>query len=850
MKNVARDAVASAQHCAQVAVVGRGGAPSSLTYAVPEALAARVVPGSAVTIPLGPRRVIGIVLGPAGDELPAKLRPILDLVPDSQVPEELLRLATWAARYYQVPLQSFLRAILPPSVRSSHRRQVRPIAGDGGRMIPPPTALEARILARLPESGLGLEQLVAELGRGAAAAVRRLAADGRVVVEDVAVARRAEPTWLRARPACTETPGDLGRARRQAEVYAFVAARRPHAVSRAELEERFPGSARLLARLVERGLCDEIRPDDAAAVEPAGERELTAAQSAALAPIVAALGSFATFLLFGVTGSGKTEVYLRAASAARAAGAGVLVLVPEIALTHQLVGETYRRFAATGGVAVLHSGLGEAERSRTWRDVASGRTPVVIGARSAVFAPLPRLGLVVVDEEHDAAYKQEESPRYNARDLAVMRGKLAGCPVVLASATPALESYQAARSGRYRLLELAERANAAPLPAVQIIDLRARRVDPEPRPRAPTTPLVLPAGGASDSGARIGRAPDPFPLSPTLEAAIADTYRAGEQTLLFLNRRGYARFIQCAACGHVESCPNCSVSLTVHRARAAAVCHHCGYARRPASRCPSCDTVLDARSFGTEQVEAAVRALLPAARVARLDRDSSGRAGFLGRTIHAWRAGELDVLVGTQMIAKGHDVPGVTLIGVILADASLNFPDFRAAERTFQLIAQVAGRAGRGAKPGRVLVQTYQPEHPSLLAASRHDFASFAERELAARAELHYPPFGRLSRILLEGEEPWLSERAGALAAGLRRAATASAPREPAGGFVQLLGPAPAPIEKLRGRHRIQLLVKTDDHRTMSRWLAAARAIATPRPATREQGTVRTIIDVDPVSML
>ncbi|MBU6283517.1 primosomal protein N', partial [bacterium] len=529
------------------------------------------------------------------------------------------------------------------------------------------------------------------------------------------------------------------------------------------------------------------------------------------------------------TGSGKTEVYLRAAESTLAAGRSVLLLVPEIGLTHQLVLQATRRFGRA--TAVLHSGLSDRERADAWRDLASGKRRVAIGARSAVFAPLRDLGLVVVDEEHDAAWKQEESPRYQGRDVAVMRAKLEGCPVVLASATPSLESWQAATDGRYRLVEIASRANRAAMPLVELVDLRVEPFVPDPSP---------PAGGDRPRRATLV-------LSGALERALVETYRAGEQSVLFLNRRGFDRFVQCEACGEVETCPDCSVSLTVHRSHRVAACHHCGHSRRPASTCPRCGTPLAARSFGTEQVEAAARALLPAARIARLDRDTAIDAGFVRRTLDAWRDGALDVLVGTQMVAKGHDAPGVTLIGVVLADASLNFPDFRASERTFQLIAQVAGRAGRGTKPGRVLVQTRQPDHPSLVAARDHDFRAFAATELRARRELGYPPFGRLLRVVLEGEESAVERCAERLGGRLRRAALEVGP---AAGGIEVLGPAPAPIERLRGRHRHQLLAKARDSRGVARLLAAARPALEDASSRSRGAEVRVLVDVDPSSML
>lgn len=825
---------ADAHRLVEVALVGASGAPGAFTYRVPEAFRGEIVAGAAVEVPLGRRRMTGYVLGENRGEAPRGLKPIEALVPDASLPPELMALTAWAARYYQVPHAHLLRAVLPPSVRRRTRRQVVPTAQSAA---PPPTSerpllpgvdspsspesLGDRILARLPRAGLDLGRLRRDFGDGTDAAVRRLSRRGLVSVREVAIERRDETPALVAE----EVGDELARAPRQAAIHEFVRERRPHPVTRTEIELRFPGSGDAVRRLLARGL---LRPpsEEELKAPPVGddvELQLNPEQTAALEAVRGALGSFQPFLLFGVTASGKTEVFLRAAEAARHAGRSVLLLVPEIGLTPQLIGHASRRFP--GEIAVLHSALSDSERARTWHDIAAGRARVVIGARSAVFAPVPALGLIVVDEEHDAAYKQEESPRYHGRDVAVMRAKLAGAPVILASATPSLESHHAAGVGRYEMLELPARATASPLPSVELIDLRDPAIRFRERPEA-----------SEDTTA--GRRTPPL-LSPPLEEALVENYRSGEQSLLFLNRRGFARFIQCDECGRVEDCPHCSVSLTLHRARGVATCHHCGFTRPPPASCTDCGAAVAGRSFGTEQVESALSALLPAARVARLDRDTGTSPDFVQDTLAAWRHHELDVLVGTQMIAKGHDAPGVTLIGVILADASLHFPDFRASERTFQLLTQVAGRAGRGEKSGRVLVQTRHPDHPSLVAAIRHDFRDFARGELRSRRELDYPPFGRLARIVLEGEAAEVERRAEELATLLREVVGRAA-WEP--GTVQVLGPAPAPIERLRGRYRMQVLVKARDTRRLARVLRAV-----PRSA---RGPVRTIVDVDPVSMM
>ncbi|HWP65183.1 MAG TPA: primosomal protein N', partial [Candidatus Limnocylindria bacterium] len=525
-----------------------------------------------------------------------------------------------------------------------------------------------------------------------------------------------------------------------------------------------------------------------------------------------AAGEAGAFLLHGVTGSGKTEVFLEAAAAALAADRDVLILVPEIGLTHQLVQRTRDRFGA--GVAVLHSGLTSSERWAAWRRIRARAARVVVGARSAVFAPLARLGLIVVDEEHDAAYKQEDGIRYNARDLAVVRAQLARGVVVLSSATPSAESFHAATTGRYQLLRLRGRPDARPLPQVDIVDLRGR----------------------------VHRSDGAELLSDELRAAIEATLARREQALVFLNRRGFARCLQCPACGTPVACPQCSVSLTWHRAAATLVCHHCHHHRPPPAACPSCGAPgLLAFGIGTEQVESLLRAAYPEARIARLDRDATQRAGMQERILADWHAGNLDLLVGTQMVSKGHDVPGVTLVVVLLADLSLNMPDFRAAERTMQLLLQVAGRAGRGREPGRVIVQSFRPNHPSIAAAKEHDYERFMAGELARREELGYPPFARFVGVRLEGRDARRVERsARALAEAL-----ASEARTLGLGGDAVLGPAPAPIERVRGRYRWQVLARAAAPAAVR---ALARAAATHARAARERD-LRVIIDVDPYSM-
>jgi primosomal protein N' (replication factor Y) len=567
-----------------------------------------------------------------------------------------------------------------------------------------------------------------------------------------------------------------------------------------------------LKRLVELGFLSEAEeelrrdpfldrpaPSDAP-VEP------TAEQTAALEAIGAALkgGGFAPFLLHGVTGSGKTEVYLRAIAEALAQGRRALVLVPEIALTPQLVSRFRARFTEAS-IAVLHSGLSDGERYDAWRAIARGEVSIVIGARSAVFAPLEKLAIIVVDEEHEASYKQGEGFRYHGRDLALLRGQMAGAAVVLGSATPALTTFFRAQEGQTGYLSLSGRALRRSLPEVSLVDLTAAR--PE---------------GA---------------LSEELAVALRENLERGEQALLLLNRRGFAPFLLCSDCGRTFRCPNCDITLTYHQGRRLLRCHYCDHAEAPPDLCPQCGGGnIEPEGTGTERLEEELGQLFPTARIARMDRDTTSRKGAHQRLVEAMEKGEVDILVGTQMVAKGHDFPGVTLVGVIGADSTLNFPDFRSGERTFSLLSQVAGRAGRGEKPGRVFIQTYAPDHYALACAAAHDYRGFYDQEIACRRELRYPPFGFLVNLVLSGNDPArVSRAAQTLAEGLQRGAAE----------VEVLGPAPCPLARLRGKSRMQILLKAPRRLSLRRLL--------DRLADLQKGVsagVRLAVDVDPVDML
>jgi primosomal protein N' (replication factor Y) len=571
-------------------------------------------------------------------------------------------------------------------------------------------------------------------------------------------------------------------------------------------------SREVIRRLVRRGVLRAVAFPAAAAREQGREcaapPTLTPQQEGAVRAVCEALAArrYRIFLLQGVTGAGKTEVYLRAVEQVLRLGRQALVLVPEIALTPLLVDLFRQRFGS--GVALLHSGLAGGERYAEWERVREGRAPVVLGARSGVFAPLPRLGLIVVDEEHEPAYKQEETPRYHAREVALVRARQVNAVVILGSATPSLESYARAAVGEpYCVLELPSRVWGRPLPGVHLVDMRQE--------------FRAGHGGL---------------FSRRLRELMAARLAAGEQVLLFLNRRGLATAVLCRECGSVLRCPRCGIALTYHR-NGVLRCHYCGFGRQAPRVCPGCGGHhLACLGHGTQAVEEEVRRLFPGARVLRMDRDTTGRRHAHGTIVRAFREGEADVLVGTQMVAKGLDLPGVTLVGVVDADRSLCLPDFRAAERTFQLLVQVAGRAGRGAVPGEVVVQTHNPDHYAIVCGAAQDYHAFAARELAVRRELGYPPYTSLIRLVVSSKNP---ARVEAAAADLRDALL-EAGAEPGA----VLGPAPAVLARLRGVYRWQVMLRG------------------PRPAIREAcraglavwygragRSVRLAVDVDPVTM-
>ena len=798
----------------------------TFTYVVPEELSGRLPPGVRVVVPFGRRPLVGVVVAHR-DEPPAipadKLRPVSDVLDaEPMVVGPVLDLLRWAAAYYFTSLGDLVRAALPSGLHGPARRFAwRTSAAAGDDACP-----RGRLLAALPEGPPGEDCLVVLRRVGRPAGMRHLldlARRGEVALEYRFVRPKVRPR-LEVRYRFAASPrGGLSKKRRA--VLDALAAAGEAGLSSSTVADAAPCPGPQLRWLVEQGLAERFSVEslrDPFLGDPVARDRApawTADQRAALDAVGRALarGGHATMLLHGVTGSGKTEVYLEAIRRVCDEGRGALVLVPEIALTPQLAGRFRARFGER--VAVLHSGLSDGERYDQWRRIRGGDLPIVVGARSAVFAPLADLGIVVIDEEHDASYKQDEQPRYDARHLALVRAQRASALALLGSATPSLESHLHAVRGKYEQVTLETRPTGEALPLVELVDLRR---EGSPRPRRG-------AGGEADDS----------PLTPRLVEALRETMADGSQAILFLNRRGWSSFVVCRACGQSFRCGSCAVGLTHHRGQGLLRCHYCDHAERVPEICPACGArAVGLFGLGTERLEAAVAELLPGARVARLDRDTAGRRS-LSSLVRSMRLGEIDVLVGTQMVTKGHDFPGVTLVGVVAADLGLNLPDFRAAERTFQLLTQVAGRAGRGDRPGRVLIQTFSPEHYALVAARGHDYAQLAERELALRRELGYPPFGHLIALRLDSPDA-ARVRQAALRIGDALVAVLSRPgSEPAA----VLGPAPAPLSLLRGRHRWQLLLKA---RRRGRLRELVREVRRLPP----DAAVRLAIDVDPIHML
>ena len=731
-----------------------------LHYSVPEAWEATAGVGALVRVPVRRKMELGIVgsIGAPRDFPVDRLRPVGEVVyPFPALPPDLLTLARWMAGYYVAPLDTIIEAMIPAAVRR----------------------------------GLGIKE-------------ENLLQVARILTaEELALLERRAP--------------------RQARLYRHLAEQRgpvPRGAALARLRLTADPAEALVRRGVLRGtrsrVVREAYADDWARGELVAARphELNPEQSSAVAALAAGLAEdrFGTWLLHGVTGSGKTEVYLRAIHAALEAGGGVIVLVPEVALTPQTVARLRSRLEsiAPGHTCVVwHSHLGEGERFDGWLALSTGGARIVVGARSAVFAPVRNLRLIVVDEEHEPAYKQDETPRYNGRDVAVMRAKITGSMCLLGSATPSLESFANTQSGRYRLLELPRRIDDRKLPHIDIVDMRI------------------------ESARQRGFAA----LSGRLVEAMRDRKAKGEQTILFINRRGYSPSLLCTSCGHVEECGHCSLAMTYHRTDETMRCHLCGSQAPAPVRCSKCGAPdIRWRGLGTQRVEEAVRRVLPRARIERMDGDSMARRHRFREILGDFRLGKIDVLVGTQMIGKGLDFPNVTLVGLVDADHSMHIPDFRANERTFQLLVQVAGRSGRGDRAGEVVVQTFTPQAEPIQFSRHADFAGFAAAELRLRKAFGYPPYRHVIHHLFRGPNP---EK-------LRFYAEqwANHVRPALEGRAELRGPAASPIEKIKDQYRWQLWYFTSDVSRVAAELARLRAdFAWP-------GDLFQYLDVDPMNLV
>ncbi|PKN16942.1 MAG: primosomal protein N' [Deltaproteobacteria bacterium HGW-Deltaproteobacteria-3] len=776
--------------------------PQTLTYALP-AGGEIPVPGQRVLVPLGGRLLTGYVLA-ASDEKPEfRLKPIAGLLDDFPVfPENMVPFFRWVARYYHYPIGEVIRGALPGGLTSQSGRQIKVTeAGLHSFLVKQPQlAQEYPWLATLTSKKKLSGATVRKLWRGKEKRlIEQWAEQGLISVEQIisaaSIGQKTETcVFSAAEPLAPELLASLKPSEKK--TLALLGEMLPHSprgLPRRELTRVYSGAAKALAALAAKRI---IRLEERPVYrDPFGETplfyprpdRLTVDQAKVLAQLNPAIAKkkYAAFLLHGVTGSGKTEVYLQAAETTLALGRSVLVLVPEIALATQLEAHFLSRFGET--VALLHSGLARGERFDQWQRVVSGKARIVIGARSAIFAPLGDPGLIIVDEEHDGAYKQEDSLRYQGRDLALLRGSQAGATVLLGSATPSLASYQHALNGKYTLLSLPARIENRPLPQVELVDLQAVNT--------------------------VSGRPPLF--SPQLTQAL------------------------CSDCGQAVQCPHCRITLTLHKGRGELVCHYCGFATNSRTVCTNCRSInLAPIGFGTERIEEELAGMFPKARIARLDHDTTrNRQDFL-RILRAVHDREVDILVGTQMITKGHHFPHVTLVGIVWADAGLGMPDYKAGERTFQLLAQVTGRAGRGEQPGKVIVQTHQPGHYSIAAARDHDYPRFFAKEIGLRKALGYPPFSRLINLVLDGEqEVAVQNRAEALAA---KGKTLHRYRKTA-----ILGPAPAPLARLRGRFRWQILLKGPDLEELH-----GLCVELEQEHARLAGAVNLSVDVDPESML
>jgi primosomal protein N' (replication factor Y) len=797
----------------------------TFTYRVPEELRAEIKPGARVQVPFGKQLLTGYAVAfhseaDAGIS-PDEIKDIAELTDTEPLfSEEILKLTQWTADYYAASWGEILKASLPAGINVSIEKVVF-ITEAGRKESLRDTAgktIKARVLIHLAENNSApLGELAKKFGAGARREIPRMAKAGLVEITLEEKEEKAKPKLQRVAKLLSPIDEDKKLNAAQQKVIDALTQNNGE-MPAAELIKLAEVSASVLKTLEKRGLLEiteqEIFRDPLlhAALPEITDITLTGAQSEVLQKVETGIAAkkYQTFLLYGITGSGKTEIYIRAMRSALAQGRTAMMLVPEIALTPIFS----RRLRAIFGdeVAILHSSLSVGERFDEWRRLKSGEARIAIGTRSAVFAPMENLGVVVVDEEHDTSYRQHEPPFYHGRDVAIMRANMANAVVILGSATPSLESFYNAQRGKYEYLHLPDRIGNRPLAQAELIDMRE----------------IFAETGKDEI------------FSDQLLTAITETHALGEQSIILLNRRGYSSFILCRSCGESIKCPNCDITLTFHKRAGALVCHYCNFRRRMPEKCPNCESqYLFYVGEGTEQLADLLQQKFPDIRSARIDRDTISRRHLFEDTILDFAAGKIDMLVGTQMLAKGHDFPNVTLVGVVSVDAGLGLPDFRSAERTFQLLTQVAGRAGRGERHGRVLIQTYHPDHYVLQYAQEQNYPGFYAEELVFRERFGFPPFASLASILVHHSNYEYAWQNAQLVRNCLQQANAEKK-------IVVLGPAPAPLARLKGEFRVQILLKSPNRKRLREVLDRALAEVHER-----HGDMRIIkVEIDPMNLM
>jgi primosomal protein N' (replication factor Y) len=795
----------------------------TFTYSVPQAFLPLVAIGKRVLVPFGQRKVSGYILDHPRDVGSKDIKHIFDVLDEYPLfPPTMLPFFRWIAEYYKHPIGDVIKNALPGGI-NIYDYAVFSISAEGQSALTrgSVTPLERDVLELLISGTFRLKDLNKQLKQSIPSAlIQSLERRGRITQTRMLRGGRTKSRSERfIRPTQSSLPLE-GLSPAKKKIMNIIQAKGEIALK--EIKASVPSAPKLIRTLELSGYLTILhkrmyRDPFGEAISPDTAPSLNREQRDVVCKICEQLNNdYATFLLQGVTGSGKTEVYMQVAAETLNSGKTVLVLVPEIALITQME----RRFRARFGerVAVLHSGLSAGERFDQWSLILQNKADIAIGARSAIFAPFENIGIIIVDEEHDTSYKQEGSLRYNARDLSVVRAKLNGCVAVLGSATPSIQSYFNARREKFIEVNLKKRIEKRPLPGIKVVDLRQ---------------------------SRDARGIRKF-ITPQLHQAMIETLERKEQVLLFLNRRGFASYPICASCGQPIRCKHCDISLTLHQRANAYRCHYCGFTRSSSSRCPICDSAkIKQLGLGTEKVEQALIGLFPQSNIARMDRDTTRRKGSILSILKGLRNKHIDILIGTQMVAKGHDFPNITLVGIVCADLSLNFPDFRAGERTFQLLAQVAGRAGRGAVPGRVILQTYNPQHFSIMAARDQDFQAFYKQEIIFRKALNYPPLSRMIQLKISGKDSKKTKKHAQFVGDLCRDLQSGQTEFKS--HLEILGPIEAPLVRIAEYYRWQILLKSLNAKALHGFVGR---LLNESSVCFNNPNAKVVIDVDPVFMM